>query len=83
MPGIIMIKASSYEVQQTANAFARLLDFLTNLPLLRSFAAETKCIVAQDAVIMRGRDSLTRELKTLHVRAGITTIRQVRAFFHY
>jgi predicted nuclease of predicted toxin-antitoxin system len=83
MAGIIIMRASSSEVQQTANALARLLDFVTKLPLAKSFLAETKFIVARDGVIMRGRDSVTRELKSLHVRAGVTTIRQVRAFFHY
>jgi predicted nuclease of predicted toxin-antitoxin system len=83
MPGIIIVQASSSEVQGTVDGLARLLDFVTKLPLPKSFLGETKCIVARDGVIMRGRDSVTRELKSLHVRAGVTTTRQVRAFFHY
>jgi predicted nuclease of predicted toxin-antitoxin system len=83
MPGIIMIRASSAEVQQTANALARLLDFVTKLPFPKAFLGETKFIVGQDGVIMRGRDSATRELKSIHVRARVTTISHVRAFFHY
>jgi hypothetical protein len=83
MPGIIMVRGSSAEVQRVANTLATLLDFLLRLPWPKAFLAETKFVVARDGVIMRGRDGVTRQLKSLRVLAGRTTVRQVRAFFSY
>ena len=83
MHGIIMIRASSAEVLRVANVLATLLAFLIRLPFPKGFLAETKFIVAQGGVTMRGRDSATRQIKSLRVLAGVTTTREVRAFFHY
>jgi hypothetical protein len=48
MPGIIIIQASSAEVQRTDNMLVVLLDFVMKSTFLNEFLAETKCIVAQD-----------------------------------
>jgi predicted nuclease of predicted toxin-antitoxin system len=83
MPGIIIVRASSAEVQRAANMLAILLDFVMKLPFPNEFLAETKFIVAQDGAIIRGRDSATREIKSLRVLPRVTTTWQVRAFFNY
>jgi predicted nuclease of predicted toxin-antitoxin system len=83
MPGIIIIKAKSADVVRIANMLVTLLSFLLRLPFPKGFLAETKFIVAQNGVVMRGRHSRTRQVKTLQVFAGITTARDVRSFFGY
>lgn len=83
MAGIIIVRGSSDDVPRIANMLVTLMEFLLRLPLPKSFLAETKFIVAQDGVIMRGRDSSTREIKSLRVLAGVTTTSEVRAFFSY
>jgi predicted nuclease of predicted toxin-antitoxin system len=82
MPGVIMIKAKSADVVRIANMLVTLLSFLLRLPFPKAFLTETKFIVAQDGVVMRGRHSVTQRVKTLRVLAGTTT-REVRAFFGY
>jgi hypothetical protein len=82
MAGIIMVKASSAEVEGIIYALAQLLDFLMTLPFPRAFLEDTKFVVARDRVTMRGRDATTREIKTLHVRAG-TPRQEIREFFSY
>jgi hypothetical protein len=82
MPGIIIVKAKSADVVRIANVLVTSLSFLLRLPFPKSFLTETKLIVAQDGVVMRGRHSVTRQVKTLRVLAGTTT-REVRAFFGY
>lgn len=82
MPGIIIIKAKSADVVRIANMLVTLLSFLLRLPFPKGFLAETKFIVAQNGVVMRGRHSRTRQVKTLQVLA-MTTTREVRAFFGY
>lgn len=60
-----------------------LLDFVMKIPFPNEFLAETKFIVAHDGAIIRGRDSATREIKSLRVLPRVTTTWQVRAFFNY
>ncbi len=82
MPGIIIIKGKSADVVRIANMLVTLLSFLLRLPFPKGFLTETKFIVAQDGVVMRGRHSVTRQVKTLRVFAGTTT-GAVRTFFGY
>ena len=82
MPGIIIIKAKSADVVRIANMLVTLLSFLLRLPFPKGFLAETKFIVEQNGVVMRGRHSRTRQVKTFRVLARTTT-REVRAFFGY
>jgi predicted nuclease of predicted toxin-antitoxin system len=82
MPGIIMIKAKSADVVRIANMLVALLSFLLRMPFPRAFLTETKFIVAQDGAVMRGRHSVTRQVKTFRVLAKTTT-GEVRAFFGY
>lgn len=83
MCGIIMIRASSASVVQITDILTRILIFLTRIPFQRSFLLETKFIASRDGVIMRGRDADTKEIKSLSVTAGETTISEIRRFFHY
>jgi len=44
---------------------------------------ETKFVAGRDNVQMRGRNSATKEIKSLQVKAGVTTIREIREFFDF
>jgi hypothetical protein len=83
MAGIIIIRASSSEVLRVINILSRFLEFTLALPFPKLFLLETKVIAAQLDVIMRGRDAVTKEIKALRVRAGVTTAREIREFFSY
>ena len=83
MPGIIMLRANSCDVRQIQDILTRVLRFLTWIPFPRSFLTETKFVAGRDNVLMRGRDARTKEIKALQVKAGATTMREIRAFFHW
>jgi predicted nuclease of predicted toxin-antitoxin system len=83
MPGIIMIKASSDDVARIIDILGRALTFVTWLPLPRAFLAETNLWPAVDGVTMRGPDSETHEIKSLHAIAGVTLTREIREFFSF
>jgi predicted nuclease of predicted toxin-antitoxin system len=80
--GVIIVRGSSSEVVTIANTLVQLLQFLLNFPYPRRFLADTKFLVARDAVTMRGRHTRTRHIKTLRVTRG-TTIWDVCQFFGY
>lgn len=83
MPGIIVIRANSSEVSQIIDILTRILTFLMRIPLPRSFLLETKFLAGRDNVVMRGRDATTKEIKSLQVKAGVTTVREIREFFDF
>jgi hypothetical protein len=79
---LIMVKAKSTDVVRVANMLVALLSFLLRMPFPRAFLTETKFIAAQDGAVMRGRHSVTRQVKSFRVLAKTTT-GEVRAFFGY
>jgi predicted nuclease of predicted toxin-antitoxin system len=83
MPGIIIIRANSSEVRQIIDILGRILTFLMSIPLPRSFLLETKFIAGRDNVQMRGRNAATKEIRSLQVRVGVTTIREICEFFDF
>jgi hypothetical protein len=83
MTGIIIIRAHSSEWTRIIDVLSRLMEFIVSLPFPRAFQLETKCVAACDSVIIRGRDTRTLEVKTLHVVAGRTTHRQIRQFLSF
>jgi hypothetical protein len=83
MPGIIMIRASASDHVQIIANLTSLLEFVSQIPFPKLFMAESKFILSRDGAVMRGRDAETREIKSLHIKAGVTTDRQVSEFFGY
>jgi hypothetical protein len=83
MAGIIMIKASSADASRIIDILGRTLDWLTRLPLPRAFLAESKLVAGRDGATMRGRDFVTKEIKTIHVVAGMTRTVEIREFFSF
>jgi hypothetical protein len=79
----IMIRASSAEVLRIVDVLSRLLEFVLALPFPKAFLMETKFLATRDSVIMRGRDTRTKEIKTLYVTAGKTSSQKIRKFFSY
>jgi hypothetical protein len=83
MAGIIIINVSSSDHPGILLALSHFLEFLLVLPFPKAFMFETKVVAGHDGVIMRGRDVLTREIKSLRVIAGETSLVEVRNFFNY
>jgi predicted nuclease of predicted toxin-antitoxin system len=81
--GIIMIEASSAEVDAIVDILSRVLRFLVSLPFPKSFLLETKFIAGRDNVVIRGRNASTKEVKAISVTAGATTIQEIREFFNF
>lgn len=83
MAGMIIVKVSPSDHPGIVAVLTSLLKFLLWLPFPKDFLRETKFIVDNNGAVMRGRDTLTREIKSLRIIAGETTIREVRHFFSY
>lgn len=80
--GIIRVVARGNEPEIILNNLRILLDFLCAFPIPRSFVYDTKFEVSQQACVIRGRDALTREIKSVTVKPG-DTVDKVMEKFNY
>ena len=83
MAGIIMIRSSPSEEEQIISILSRLLHFIISVHFPKGFLAESKFLAATDDIVMRGRDVATKEIKSLRIKGGVTTMRDVFEHFHY
>jgi predicted nuclease of predicted toxin-antitoxin system len=67
LPGIIRIIARKNDSETILANLMSLLTFLSFFPLSRSFMYDTKIEVRSNGCLIRGRDSMTREIKTLNI----------------
>ncbi|MFH0813827.1 MAG: DUF5615 family PIN-like protein [Pseudomonadota bacterium] len=82
MPGIIRVAEGKNDPYRIKQSLGILLNFLSFFPFPRAFMGDTKCQVSVEGCIIRGRDSLTRELKTMYISPG-DTVSAVREEFRY
>ncbi len=82
IPGVIRVSAKNNDSADILKTLKVLLDFLTSFPLPRAFIGDSKIEVGPDGCIIKGRDALSREIKTMKVKPG-DTIDQVRDVFHF
>lgn len=80
-PGIIRIVPASLGDIRTA--LEMVLSFLTEVPRPQNFAGDSKFQVSNEMVVMRGRDSETRRVKTIRVIPEKTTYAEVMEHFSY
>jgi predicted nuclease of predicted toxin-antitoxin system len=83
MPGVIIIKDCQGDADRIRHTLERLLDFISAMPLPKTFMGDSKFVASGEGCVMRGRDAKTREIKSLEVVAGRTLLREVREFFNY
>ncbi len=82
IPGIIRVVSAKNDIQKIRRCLSVLLDFLSKIPFPRIFIGDTKFIVNIHGCVIRGRDTKTREIKTIKVRPGDEMIDVLRKF-HY
>ena len=82
IPGIIRIASNKQDQDDILNNLAILISFLSNIPFPRFFMGDTKFQVSKEGCIIRGRDSSTREIKSLPISKG-TSAREVMKEFSY
>jgi predicted nuclease of predicted toxin-antitoxin system len=83
IPGIIIIRAT--QVLPVARILSRLVFFLMQMPLPRDLLLETKFVAGQDTVLMRRKDVVSKEIKSLQIQARTaisTTISEIHKFFN-
>jgi hypothetical protein len=83
MPGVIIVKDTKANAQRTVEVLANLLDFVLTTPFPKSFMRESKFVISGEGCVMRGKDAVTKEIKSFHIIAGKTTIKEVRDYFSY
>jgi hypothetical protein len=83
MHGVILIKETKSKVQRIVRVLSSLLEFILRAPFPKAFLLESKFIASGEGCVMRGRDTRTKEIKSLHIVAGRTRIGEVWEFFSY
>jgi hypothetical protein len=83
MHGVIMVKETKGNVQNTERVLANLLDFIQTTPYPKAFLAESKFVVSGEGCVMRGKDVRTRQVKSFHIVAGRTRVGDVWKYFSY
>ena len=83
MHGVIIVKETKSNVQRAERVLSRLLEFVLLTPLPKAFLLESKFIASGEGCVMRGRDAKTKEIKSLQIVAGQTTMAEVRRHFSY
>jgi len=82
IPGIIRVVAKRNDSATILGNLSNLLTFLSFFPLPKYFMGDTKFEVRSNSCVIRGRDSITREIKSVTVRVG-DTANKVRKTFGY
>ncbi len=70
IPGIIRIVARKNDSETILANLWNLLEFVSFFPLPKQFIGDSKFEVSSKGCMIRARDALTREIKTMKVRAG-------------
>lgn len=82
IPGIVRVVAKRNDSATILANLRNLLVFLSFFPLPRLFMGDTKFEVRSNGCVIRGRDYITREIKSVTVRIGDPAYR-VRKNFGY
>jgi predicted nuclease of predicted toxin-antitoxin system len=69
-PGIVRVVAKRNDSTTILANLRSLLSFLSFFPLPRYFMTDSKFEVRSNGCVIRGRDSMTRAIKTVTVRVG-------------
>ena len=80
IPGIIRVAPKKNDPVTILAALQQLVDFLSHFPFPRSFMGDTKFEVTSSGCLIRGRDAITREIKSVTVRPGDSTSKVREAF---
>lgn len=83
MHGVVIVKETKANEDRTIRVLANLLEFVLRTPFPKAFLLESKFTASGEGCVMQGRDAETKEIKSLHVVAGQTTMREVREHFSY
>jgi predicted nuclease of predicted toxin-antitoxin system len=82
IPGIIRIAGKKNDAVTILTNLRQLLDFLSLFSFPRSFIGDTKFEVTSSGCLIRGRDAVTREIKSVTIRPG-DSVSKVRKAFGY
>ena len=82
IPGIVRVVSKRNDSATILANLSSLLTFLSFFPLPRYFMSDTKFEVRSSGCVIRGRDSMTREIKSVTVRVGDPSSK-VRETFGY
>jgi predicted nuclease of predicted toxin-antitoxin system len=82
IPGIILIIAGRNQTSRIMRCLITLTNFLSVVPLPKSFMGDSKFQVSLEGCVMRGRDAKTREIKTITITPG-DTLAKIANEFHY
>jgi len=80
IPGIIRIVAKKNDSETILGNLWTLIEFLTFFPLPKQFIGDSKFEVSSKGCMIRGRDALTRQIKTMNVREGESSNRVIKNF---
>lgn len=82
MPGVIRIVAGRHDHVKIEACLQIILDFLSYFPRPRSFVGDTKFQVSGEGVVIRGRHTITRQIKTVTVHPR-DTVGKIAGEFGY
>lgn len=83
MPGIVIVKEARGDTQTIVRLLTNLLEFVLTTPFPKSFLTESKFTVSGEGCVMRGKDTRTKQIKSIQIIAGKTTVGEVREYFSY
>jgi predicted nuclease of predicted toxin-antitoxin system len=83
MHGVIIVKETKTNVQRAERVLSNVLEFVLRTPFPKAFLLESKFIASGEGCVMRGRDANTKQIKSLQIVAGQTTMVAVRGHFSY
>lgn len=82
MPGTVVISCDGNQIARIRACLMVITNCLSYVPLPKVFMGDSKFQVSPEGCVMRGRDSRTREIKSITIRPG-DSMRRVADHFHY
>lgn len=70
LPGVVIVTVSSNQSASILSALSVFAEFISLFPFPRNFMQDSKFQVNREGCVIRGRDAITREIRTMTVKPG-------------
>jgi predicted nuclease of predicted toxin-antitoxin system len=81
MQGVVIVKERRGNATLIERVLASFIEFALKTPFPKMLLAESKFIISGEGCVMRGRDTRSKEIKSMHIEAGKTRLGEVWAHF--
>jgi hypothetical protein len=81
--GIIRVVAAKNDIHSIEERLGTLLDFISSFPVPKIFVGDTKFQVSPEGCVIRGRDSVSGQIKEVRIKRRDSNIDVMKAFSYF